>query len=162
MSSSFIPTTYTCTRNLYGKSKQRFYQTAIATDQLNINFFVLTSYLSKNMCSGYHGYVKQETVLSSLNLADLDNWVTGLLILTHCWQIKVGFSRRQFFTEIKSNVLAGTDNCQYKIMWYIMFKAFSGWAIVIGLCPSSVVVRRPSSVVRRASSVVRQHLMFTL
>jgi len=29
----------------------------------------------------------------------------------------------------------------------------SGWAIVIGLCPSSVVVRRPSCVVRRASSV---------
>ena len=32
----------------------------------------------------------------------------------------------------------------------------SGWAIVIGLCPSSVVVRRPSCVVRRASSVVRR------
>ena len=29
----------------------------------------------------------------------------------------------------------------------------SGWAIVIGLCPSSVVVRRPSSVVRRPSCV---------
>jgi len=32
----------------------------------------------------------------------------------------------------------------------------SGWAIVIGLCPSSVVVRRASCVVRRPSCVVRK------
>jgi len=36
----------------------------------------------------------------------------------------------------------------------------SWWAIVVSGCPSSVVVRRPSSVVRRASSVVRRPSTF--
>jgi len=38
----------------------------------------------------------------------------------------------------------------------------SWWAIVTGLCPSSVVVRRPSCVVRRASSVVRKHFYLNI
>jgi len=48
-----------------------------------------------------------------------------------------------------------------KFMFSVIFLAHlstkcSGWAIVTGLCPSSVVVRRPPCVVRCASCVVRK------
>ena len=53
-------------------------------------------------------------------------------------------------THMKSNIL----EFLFVLLAHLSTKC-SGWAIVTGLCPSSVV-RRPSSVVRRASSVVRK------
>ena len=70
----------------------------------------------------------------------------------HQWNLENSPQAKKINLVFRATVLKTLGRAGAFLLAHLSTKC-SGWAIVTGLCPSSVVVRRPSCVVRRPSCV---------